>query len=70
MRKIIGLLVYVIDKENNKITTISTSYLQEFLLSNPELLAQYNAEAEPENKDCYPIPKFSIVNAKFSELIL
>lgn len=33
--------VYVIDKEDNKLTTVSTEYMKDLLSSNPELLAQY-----------------------------
>jgi hypothetical protein len=38
--------IYIIDKETNKITTVSSNYLEELLSSNTNLLEQYKAEEE------------------------
>lgn len=38
--------IYVIDKESNQITTVSSDYLKKLLSETPELLTQYEAEDE------------------------
>ena len=45
--------VYVIDKESNEITTVSTDYLKEILSSNKQLLEQYEAEDKPSNQEIF-----------------
>ena len=45
--------IYVIDKETNKITTVSSAYLRELLSDTPELLEQYENEQEPSDQDLF-----------------
>jgi hypothetical protein len=45
--------IYVIDKETNQITTVSSKKLKELLSSNPELLEQYEAEEEKNDQKVF-----------------
>lgn len=45
--------VYVIDKETNKITTVSSDFLTELLASNLELLAKFQAEKEQKSHEVF-----------------
>jgi len=45
--------IYVIDKETNQITTVSSGYLSELLSDTPELLKQYEAEEEKGNQEIF-----------------
>lgn len=45
--------IYVIDKENNRIVTVTSDYLKELLSLEPDLLDQYLSEKEPENQEIF-----------------
>ncbi len=45
--------IYVIDKETNQITTVSSDYLKELLAYTPELLQQYEAEEEQVDQNVF-----------------
>ncbi len=42
--------LYVIDKESNKVITVTPENMEDFLSDNSELLAAYNKEIEKENE--------------------
>ncbi len=45
--------IYVIDKENNQISTVSRDVLKGLLAENPTILSQYIAEGEPSDQDVF-----------------
>jgi hypothetical protein len=53
--------IYVIDKETNQITTVSSDYLSELLSGTPELLQQYKAEPEKADQALF-IKYLSLLN--------
>ncbi|MEQ9443246.1 MAG: hypothetical protein RIG62_29685 [Cyclobacteriaceae bacterium] len=55
--------IYVIDKESNQITTVSSDYLRKLLSETPELLEQFEAEEEQANQKIF-VKYLGLLNEK------